>query len=301
LIKLSHGEALEILAGKSFECDLLALVQQEDCDVIDTQEDGDSIRIKVRRKQGGASDSSEERKMENCMVCGGRLQYLVEGAESICTYCGTREKGYIICPKGHYVCEKCHGKGAFEAITELALSTKEKDPLAIAETMMSHPSVPMLGCENAWIATAALMAALKNQGSLGTTDKQITEALERTKDQAMTGYCGLTGVCGVAVAVGAVFSIILGAACPKDVETAITMHAAARTLEAIANDTGPCCCKSYVRTAMIVGCSLAKEYLKVGLFPHLEKVSCVYVRHHPHGCRASRCLYLPKRAEVLRI
>lgn len=237
----------------------------------------------------------EEKKKENCMVCGGALEYLTEAVSVTCNYCRKEETGYIRCPKGHYVCEICHGKGAYEMIKDLALSVDLKDPLAIAETMMAHPNVPMLGCENALVASAALMVALKNEGTIKIEEKQIIEAMDRTRKQAISGYCGLTGTCGIPIAIGAVFSVLLEAGCPKDVETSMTMHAVARTIDAIANDTGPCCCKSYVRTALGVGYNLAKEYLNVNLPIHREKISCFYTKRHPHGCRAAKCNYFPKK------
>ncbi|KJR48971.1 Methyltransferase [Desulfosporosinus sp. I2] len=37
--------------------------------------------------------------------------------------------------------------------------------MEIAETLMGYDDqVPMLGCENAWIAAGALIAAIKNEG-----------------------------------------------------------------------------------------------------------------------------------------
>lgn len=246
------------------------------------------------KKEAESKEIQEEKKKENCMVCGSALEYLTEAVSVICNYCGKKESGYIRCPKGHYVCEECHGKGAYELVKDVALKTKEKDPLSIAETMMSHPSIPMLGCEHAYITAAAFMTALKNESSLDIKDKQIIEAMERVKKQAVSGYCGLTGVCGVPIAIGAVFSVILKAGCPKDTETSVTMHAVARTVNAIANDTGPCCCKSYVRTALSIGFNLAKEFLKVELPIHRERISCFYSKRHPHGCRGPKCSYFPK-------
>lgn len=239
----------------------------------------------------------EERKRENCMVCGSPLEYLTEAVSVVCNYCSKREIAYIRCPRGHYVCELCYGKGAYEAVKDFAISTSLRDPIEIAETLMAHPSVTMLGCDNALIAAAALLAALKNEGTLDIKDKQIIEAMNRTKKQSIGGYCGLTGVCGVPIAIGAVFSVILGAACPKDRESAITMHAVSRTIDAIANDVGPMCCKSFVRTAMGVAYNLAKEYLNVELPIHREKIICLYSKHHPHGCRESKCLYYPKSTQ----
>ncbi|MFA5882076.1 MAG: DUF5714 domain-containing protein, partial [Eubacteriales bacterium] len=89
--------------------------------------------------------------------------------------------------------------------------------------------------------------------------------LNRTRKQAIGGYCGLTGVCGIAPAIGACFSVILGAACPKDQETAATMKVVGRIVNAIADQTGPCCCKNFVRTALNEALKSAKEYLHVSL------------------------------------
>jgi len=156
---------------------------------------------------------------------------------------------------------------------------------------MAHNKVPMLGCEHAWIASGALMASLKNQGIIRITNDQICEVLNRTRKQAIGGYCGLTGVCGIAPAMGACFSVILGAACPKDKETAITMKVVSKIINAIANQTGPCCCKNFVRTALSEVINSAREYLNLTLPSPSEKLICSHSSRHPHGCRKSKCPY----------
>lgn len=115
--------------------------------------------------------AKEEKKAENCMVCGATLEYLETAISVVCNYCGKEETGYVCCPKGHYVCDECHGKGAFEFVKDIALTTNEKDPLSIAELLMSHPKIPFLGCEHALIATASLLAVFKNEGSLRVSDE----------------------------------------------------------------------------------------------------------------------------------
>ena len=120
------------------------------------------------------------------------------------------------------------------------IKIKEPIPLAVAEEIIKATDVPMLGCEHAWVAAGA--------------------------------YCGLTGVCGVAVAIGSAFSVILGAACPKDKETSTTMRVVERVVEAIADQASPCCCKNCVRTALTFGCELAKTHLGVELVPATKKM-----------------------------
>lgn len=206
--------------------------------------------------------------------------------------CGAVENGHVYCRNGHYICDTCHGKKFLEDILNLSLAAKGTDPLRIAEEILESVSLPMLGCEHAWVAAGALLAAIKNHGKIEVTDCKIAEALNRTRKQAIGAYCGLTGVCGVAIAIGACFSVILDAACPKDQETAITMHVVSRVIEAIANQTGPCCCKNFVRTALALSCQLAKEHLNIEL-PHTEKIICQDSHRHPHGCRNNKCIYYP--------
>lgn len=153
----------------------------------------------------------------------------------------------------------------------------------------------MLGCEHAWIAAGSFLMAIKNSGQIRISNEQIMDALNRTRRQAIGAYCGLTGVCGIAPAIGSAFSVILGAACPKDKETAITMKAVSRIITVIADETGPCCCKNFVYSALKEGCSFAKEYLEVEI-PCTHEVICPDSDRHPHGCRKEKCRYYPMHA-----
>lgn len=196
----------------------------------------------------------------------------------------------MYCQSGHYVCDNCHGEGAFNTILDLILSSKGENPLVIAEKIIGKAPIPMLGCEHAWIASGSLLTAIRNNGKISVTEEQVKEALNRTRRQAIGAYCGLTGVCGIAPAIGASFSVILGAACPKDRETAVTMKVVSKIIEAIADETGPCCCKNFVYSALEVSCKLTKEYLEVKL-PCNHEIICRDMERHPHGCRREKCKY----------
>ena len=205
----------------------------------------------------------------------------------------------ISCAKGHYVCDECHGRGVFDLVKDYIAVCKSRNPLEIAEILMGYNDiVPMLGCENAWIAAGALITAIKNDGSITVTDDQVQEALNRTARQAIGGYCGLTGVCGIAPAIGACFSVILGAACPKDRETATTMKVVAQIVNTIANETGPCCCKNFVRKSLTEAIKLVKEHLCVSLPIVSENIICQHVERHPHGCRKEKCSYFESRESL---
>jgi len=300
LRQLPSGEKVEIIISKDIgEKMLLEVVKKEGCEILESKTEGKILRAIAKKESVSTNKeccktNEEEKRAENCMVCGASLEYLETAVSVVCNYCRKEETGYVRCPLGHYVCDECHGKGAFDLISDTALTTEEKDPLSIAELLMAHPKVPFLGCEHALITTASLLAALKNDGTLEISNKQITEAMKRTQKQSMPPYCALTGVCGVPIGIGAAFSVILGAACPKDRESAITMHIVARTIDTIANDVGPMCCKSFVRTALGVAYNSAKEYFNVHLPIHREKISCFHSNKNHPNCRKEKCFYYPK-------
>lgn len=214
-----------------------------------------------------------------------------------CHKCEKTEIGNICCPKGHYVYDDCHGKDLFEFLLKEIQTTQEQNPFAIAERLMSHEKVPMLGCENAWIAAGSFLVALKNEGTLKITDDQVSEALQRTKRQAIGGYCGLTGVCGIAPAMGACFSVILGAACSKDLETVKTMSVVGNIVQAIASLAGPCCCKAFVRAALAEAVASAQTFFNVSLGAR-DQIVCIYSARHPHGCRGDICPYYKQTDEA---
>ncbi len=237
----------------------------------------------------GIGQYQDENK-ENCLICSGKLEYLETGESFTCMRCGKKETGYVHCQNGHYICDSCHGKSSYEVILRMSLYSKETNPLLIAEKILEASTPPMLGCEHALITAGAFLAAIRNHGEIKVTNRQIKDAFDRTQKQAIAAYCGLTGICGIAPAIGASFSVILGAACPKDRETAATMHVVSKIIEAIANEAGPCCCKNFMRTALTLSCSLAGKYLDIKL-PCEADIRCSDSHRHPHGCREAKCRY----------
>lgn len=229
------------------------------------------------------------------MVCGATLSYQEKSAELTCSYCGCVEQGHICCPQGHYICNICHNQDAMKVIENILFTTRSADPLEIAELAMSFSALPMLGCQHAYIAGGAFMAAIKNEGSRGITDEDIREVFKRTERQAHGGYCGLTGVCGIAPAIGACFSVLTGSQCGKDKEQKITMEAVTRVSRAITELTGPSCCKAYVKSTIISAAGYLRESLGIELMRQTPTV-CIYGARHPHGCRYAECPYTDKNA-----
>lgn len=235
-------------------------------------------------------DQGDTRQSEHCMVCGEALQYHDKTGEVFCIYCRRPDSGHILCPNGHYVCEHCHNRDATRLIENLVLTTDSTSPNEMAELAFSFPGLPMLGCQHAYIAGGALMAALKNERNARLSNDDIMEVFKRTSTQAHGGYCGLSGVCGIVPAIGACISVLTGAQCGKDREQRLTMEAVTRVMKAITELTGPSCCKAYVRSALACAMDFLAEHLSIHL-PSGNVTTCRFSPRHPHGCRETDCPY----------
>ena len=225
------------------------------------------------------------------MECGEGLEYLDRAVQLRCTGCGRVENGHIRCPRGHYLCESCHNRKAVEVIKAFCLSTRSRSPFEIATELMDHPGIPMLGCHHAFIASGAIMAALRNEGTLRIEHSQIEEAFIRTERQAVSGYCGLTGVCGIAPAIGACIAIILGSRCGTDIQQRLTMGVVSEVCRAITDLTGPGCCKAYLRASVEIAVQFLLRRLRIRLPAGGFQQGCQHADRHPHGCRRDQCPY----------
>ncbi len=232
------------------------------------------------------------------MVCARALTYLTHAEEMKCDYCQRSSRGYMRCTEGHYVCEDCHNKDALRIIKEVSFTNRWKDPLETAELMMSIPSLPMLGCQHAWIVGGALMSALKNTCPDVIDNRDIAEVFNRIAEQAKGGYCGLTGLCGITVAVGACVSLLSKSVCGTDKEQRITMNAVAKIARIISELTGPSCCKAYARASIESSIGIFQEDFGINLHISNSMSKCLYVEYHPHGCRGQKCPYFEKPKET---
>lgn len=224
------------------------------------------------------------------MVCGSALRYLEQGEGVTCSSCGVAEQGHIACPQGHYVCEACHNRDTLQGIREIALTTRSLDPFEIVAAMLGLEGLPMLGCQHAYIAGGAFMAAVRNAGARTIGETEMLEVFNRTAQQAHGGFCGLSGVCGIAPALGACFAALTGSTCGTDRPQRITMEAVSRITRAITDLTGPSCCKAYIWTSLAAAAAYLQESLGITL-PLSGAPACVFSDHHPHGCRTTNCPY----------
>ncbi|NDY43573.1 hypothetical protein G3N55_12085 [Dissulfurirhabdus thermomarina] len=209
-----------------------------------------------------------------------------------CTSCGRSFMGAIRCPGGHFVCDDCHDRAAIELATARYRADPSPDPVRLFQVVTDDPAVPMLGCHHAAIAALALVTALNTEGTVVIPPAAEAEILERVRRQAIGGYCGLTGVCGVIPAVGACFATLLGSKCGTRERQRRTMAVTAAAAAAVAGLTGPSCCKAYALKCIEVACRFLHAYFGVAL-PIPRTPACGHAERHPHGCRRGACPYYP--------
>ena len=225
------------------------------------------------------------------MVCGEPLVYLTQAEALPCNLCGESSEALIKCPNSHHVCDGCHNAEATRHIQRVCEQSAAANPLDIYQEVVQLTSLPMLGCHHAHAAGLACFTAIKNHGAREIHDTDFSELRDRTKRQAVGGYCGLTGVCGIVPALGACFAILLGSKCGTDREQRITMTVVASITSALAELTGPSCCQAYARKALEIACGFLEEHIGITLPPAQHTMRCHDSHRHPHGCRENRCPY----------
>ena len=115
-----------------------------------------------------------------CLVCGEPLAYFKEAQDVTCQICGKKETGHSVCVEGHYVCDACHRAGGVEHIMAVCHETDSKNPIRIAQKIMSDKSIYPNGPEHHTLIGASLMAAYKNAGGDIDLDKALAELQKRS-------------------------------------------------------------------------------------------------------------------------
>lgn len=223
------------------------------------------------------------------------MEYLEIEVPISCSHCGKKFKGMIKCPNEHYICDDCHNNISIVLTKEISSNTSSTSPLEIFELIDSSELIPMLGCHHAYMTAAAFISAIRNEGTIQVSEEMMNEVFHRTGRQAIGGFCGLTGLCGIVPALGACFAVITGSKCGMDKEQKITMDAVSRIVSIIAELTGPSCCKAYAIKSLEAAQLFLEETMRICLSKPTEKIYCRHYKNHPHGCRKEKCPYYPIR------
>jgi hypothetical protein len=222
-----------------------------------------------------------------CIVCGKRL--FSPPGEAVCSFCGKREKADYVCAEGHYVCEACRLASAQDLVWKTCEASNETDPVRIALLLMKHPAVPLHGSENHLVTAYSLLTALRNSGEVRVGKPEFHKANQRVK-RASHGICGSWGVCGCAIAAGAVLSIITGATYLSDKERSLALRVASKILDEMAQIGGPRCCKMATYLAIRVAVEFFVRELSIPIQTSLNPKPCIFSKSNTE-CLKGRCPY----------
>lgn len=226
----------------------------------------------------------------NCLICGAPIKYFDEGQEVICEICGKSEIGHCVCEDGHYVCDSCHRQKGVDLIMDMCTASSSKNPIALAQEIMSDSSIYPNGPEHHSLVGAVLLTAYKNAG--GDIDLQRSlEELRKRSMQVPGGTCGFWGCCGAAVSSGQFYSIISGSTPMTQEPWAKTGHLVSRIIGRLADIGGPRCCKRTSFTAIEESAWYVEE--TTGICMELpDKIVCTFMANNAE-CRKSDCPFFP--------
>jgi len=223
-----------------------------------------------------------------CLACDGELEHYDSAVIAKCSECGAREKTYIICKKGHYLCNACASKESINKIYENMFDCKDENPLDIAEKLIAKCGI----CGNSPhpLTTAAFLVAYKNlTGNIN--DDEVMDGVMRAT-QIPGGWCGYYGTCGAAVGIGVAFAIIQKSTPMSDLERSIANIATSEALKCVADLGGPRCCTSSVRVSIETGIVVAEKYLNIKFPERNNKFLKCWVSNVNVNCRKEKCQYL---------
>ncbi len=221
-----------------------------------------------------------------CLVCGKNLQYFQTARTLKCEICGLEFESAAACEDQHFVCDQCHAGAGLDSITSLALEAESGNPVAIANKMMKNPLINMHGPEHHYLVVAALLAAYKNSGGDIDLPAALTEARQRA-GKVPGGICGYWGCCGAAIGSGIFVSLITGATPMSAEEWRLANTMTSLSLEAIAMNGGPRCCKRDTYLAITTAAGLVRERLGLDMEVS-ELIVCPFYKGNS-SCRKRAC------------
>ncbi|HZD60379.1 MAG TPA: DUF5714 domain-containing protein [Anaerolineae bacterium] len=255
------------------------------------EQDVRMVRDEQNSAIGELSNPVSSSLIKSCAVCNTPLEYLDNEEVLACYFCGGIYKSRIWCPEGHFVCQTCHHMPISSFIEEMVRTSLSKNPVEIATVMMLHPSLKWHSCEHAWVFTTAVLIAVKNEGTIKLSHKDILSALGSVKQQANPELVHTAGMCSIVPAVGVAFHTLFNMAYGKSEQDDITMKVVAQAISDLADNSTRCrCCKSVVLTTLDLITSLIRARFDVDLEGSAEDVVCDQVGAAGY-CEPSICQY----------
>lgn len=238
------------------------------------------------------------RTMENktgCLVCGKELIYSKVPADMVCFYCHETHPTQAKCKEGHYICDKCHSLGALDIIETTCIESWLEDPIQLAVALMRNPTVKMHGPEHHFLVPAVLLAVYYNIKKDKTTKAQKIKVARKRAQNILGGFCGFYGNCGAAVGTGIFTSLVTEATPLSKKEWQLCNLMTSKSLQTIAMNGGPRCCKRNTYLAIGEAVKFMKKELGMKIKTP-QKIQCEFSPLN-NECLKSECPFYQKRTK----
>ena len=175
------------------------------------------------------------------------------------------------------------------SIIDFCVQETSRDPMEVFGNAAKQDFVRMHGPEHHVLDGACLLTAFHNAGG---NLPDLSQALQRLMAEGLRmpgAVCGLWGVCGAVMSVGAALAIIDGTGpLSTDGSWGSHMQYTSTVLARLAEIGGPRCCKRDAFVALQTACDYAEKRYGVHLGGH--PVKCAYSPFNPQ-CLGNRCPY----------
>ncbi|MCL2151410.1 MAG: DUF5714 domain-containing protein [Oscillospiraceae bacterium] len=222
-----------------------------------------------------------------CSICNSAILYKEDYFEAKCEFCGKKEETYIICSNNHYLCIVCAAKEVMDKLYELLPDIDLKNPLDIAERLISKCGIS--GHTPHPITAAAFLTAVKNVTGY-ITDEDVMEGVSRAYE-IPGGWCGYYGACGAAVALGTSFSVLLNATPSSDKERSIANRVTSACLVEVAALGGPYCCVASIRAVLEKGIELSELHLGIKFPERKTSYKKCWTATFQQNCKTEKCRF----------
>ena len=177
-----------------------------------------------------------------------------------------------------------------ERIIRACMAETSCDPVQIFEHLARQDFIRMHGPEHHMLDGACLLTAFYNAG--GSIDLEAALSKIITEGLRMPGaVCGLWGVCGAVMSIGAALAIIdKTGPLSTDDSWGSHMQYTSAALHSLSRIGGPRCCKRDAYTAMQTAVAYVNNRYKVHLSSH--EIICAFYPQNAQ-CLGDKCPYHP--------
>ncbi|MCE1167605.1 MAG: DUF5714 domain-containing protein [Sphingobacteriia bacterium] len=229
--------------------------------------------------------------INKCPVCEDELVYTSDKSEINCFYCNKTAMTQLVCLNGHHVCNECDSKDITSLISLYCQNTSLIDPIQLATNLMNNAHFATHGSEHHYLVPAVLLTAYYNYKNQPELKREALEAALKRSSIIPYGFCAMNGTCGAGIGAGTFISIITQASPLSEKEWQMANLMTARSLERIARNGGPRCCKRDTFISLVTATEFLEELFGVTL-EHTSRIRCPYFDKNAE-CTREDCIFFP--------